>query len=140
VRQHPISCTAFTVGNSTHPGCNDWATATTFRELFRPLDAKRFLRGSQKRYTAAELKKLINHVRTTQPPLHLPLEVIPATGGLRQRVKALLDADAAAARTETGPGPHNLHQPCIERVRRHYARLHRKFCWQYIATLPNPWS
>jgi hypothetical protein len=102
--------TDLTVGNSTHTDCNEWATAATFRELFRLLDAKRILWGSQKRYTAAELKKLINRVRTTRHPFHLPLQVIPETGGLRQRVKVLLDAYSAAACTEAGAGLRNIHK------------------------------
>src|SRR5262249_16186611 len=66
--------------------CCPFAGARTFPDLFQQLDAKRFLWGSQKRYTATELKALINRVRTQNPNLHLPIEVIPETGGLRQRV------------------------------------------------------
>jgi len=76
--------------------CCPFAGAQTFQDLFQQLDAKRVLWGSQKRYTAKELKILINRVRTTNPQLHLPLEVIPETGGLRQRVKALAAAEALA--------------------------------------------
>jgi hypothetical protein len=74
--------------------CCPFAGARTFQDLFQQLDAKGVLWGSQKRYPAKELKTLINRVRTTNPRLHLPLEVIPETGGLRQRVKALAAAEA----------------------------------------------
>src|SRR5215510_1986672 len=74
--------------------CCVFTDAKTFQDLFQRLDAKHVLWGSQKRYTAQELKTLINRVRTTNPRLHLPLEVIPETGGLRQRVKALAAAEA----------------------------------------------
>ena len=76
--------------------CCVFTDAKTFQDLFQRLDAKHVLWGSQKRYTAKELKTLINRVRTTNPQLHLPLEVIPETGGLRQRVKALAAAEALA--------------------------------------------
>ena len=76
--------------------CCTFAGAQTFQDLFQRLDAKHVLWGSQKRYTAKELKTLINRVRTTNPHLHLPFEVIPETGGLRQRVKALAAAEAWA--------------------------------------------
>jgi hypothetical protein len=76
--------------------CCTFAGAQTFQDLFRQLDAKRTLWGSQKRYTAKELKTLINRVRTKNPRLHLPLEVIPETEGLRRRVQALAAAEAAA--------------------------------------------
>jgi hypothetical protein len=35
-------------------------------------------------------------VRTKNPQLHLPLEVIPETGGLRQQVQVLAAAEAWA--------------------------------------------
>jgi hypothetical protein len=73
---------------------SEFADVQTFRELFRLLDARRTLWGSQKRYTADELKVLINRVRTRNPALHLPLDILPATGGLRIRVKALVTAEA----------------------------------------------
>jgi hypothetical protein len=73
-----------------------FTSTQTFRDLFRRLDAKRALWGAQKRYTAKELKVLINRVRTKNPQLHLPLEVIPETDGLRQQVKVLAAAEAAA--------------------------------------------
>ena len=73
-----------------------FAGVQTFRELFQMLDAKRALWGSQKRYMAKELNALINRVRTKNPRFHLPLEVIPETGGLRERVKALATAEALA--------------------------------------------
>src|SRR5262249_42446633 len=76
--------------------CCTFARAQTFQDLFRQLDAKRIVWGSQKRYTAKELKTLINRARTKKPRLHLPLEVIPETGGLRRRVQALAAAEAAA--------------------------------------------
>ncbi len=76
--------------------CCTFAGAQTFRDLFQQLDAKRVLWGSQKRYTAKELKVLINRVRTKNLQLHLPLEMIPETGGLRQRVKVLAAAEALA--------------------------------------------
>jgi ADP-heptose:LPS heptosyltransferase len=44
------------------------------------LDARQTLWGSQKCYTAQELKTLINRVRTQHPAVHLPLVVIPETG------------------------------------------------------------
>ena len=71
-----------------------FAGAKTFRDLFQMLDVKRALWGTQKRYTAQELKILINRVRTTNPQFHLPLEVIPETNGLRERVKVLAAAEA----------------------------------------------
>jgi len=54
------------------------------------LASRQTLWGSQKQYTAKELKMLINRVRTPTPTLQLPLAVIPATGGLRQRVQQLV--------------------------------------------------
>jgi hypothetical protein len=77
-------------------GSGTFARAQTFQDLFQRLDAKRVLWGSQKPYTAKELKTLINRVRTKNPQLRLPLEVIPETGGLRQRVQALAGAEALA--------------------------------------------
>ncbi|HKA54154.1 MAG TPA: hypothetical protein VKJ47_10880 [Candidatus Binatia bacterium] len=74
-----------------------FAGAQTFRDLFQQLDAKRVLWGSQKRYGAKELKILINRVRAKNPNLHLPLEVIPETGGLRERVKELAAAEVSAS-------------------------------------------
>jgi hypothetical protein len=76
-------------------GCT-FAGAQTFQDLFQQLDAKRVLWGSQKQYRATELKVLINRVRTKNPQLHLPLEVIPDTGGLRQQVQVLAAAEAWA--------------------------------------------
>ena len=73
---------------------SEFTDVQTFRELFHRLDTKRTLWGSQKRYTAAELKVLINRVRTRNPALHLPLDILPATGGLRAKVKALATAEA----------------------------------------------
>jgi len=73
---------------------SEFSDAQTFMELFRLLDAKQTLWGSQKHYTANELKMLINRVRTRNPALHLPVDIIPATGGLRMRVKALAAAEA----------------------------------------------
>ena len=72
----------------------EFASASDFRELFQKLEAKQGLWGSQKWYTAGELKVLINRVRTRNPALRLPLVVLPETGGLRQRVKELLAAEA----------------------------------------------
>lgn len=80
-------------------GSGTFTGAQTFQDLFQRLDAKRVLWGSQKRYTAKELKVLINRVRTNDPRLRLPLEVIPETGGLRQRVQALAAAEAVANRS-----------------------------------------
>ena len=78
------------------PGCwcCTFAGAQTFQDVFQRLDAQRVLWGSQKRYTAQELKTLINRVRTHNPRLHLPLEGIPETGGLRQRGQVLVRAEA----------------------------------------------
>ena len=70
-----------------------FAQAQDFRALFILLDARQMLWGSQKCYTAQELKILINRVRTPHPAVHLPLVVIPETGGLRQRVQELVDAE-----------------------------------------------
>jgi hypothetical protein len=70
--------------------------------LWFDLDVRQTLWGSQKCYTAQELKTLINRVRTQQPTLHLPLVVIPETDGLRQRVQELLEAEAAAEGRQEG--------------------------------------
>jgi len=94
VRPKRIPVTESTAENSTDDRSEDFVQVPTFPELFRLLDAKGTLWGSQKRYTAAELKLLINRVRTHRPALHLPLQVIPETGGLRQRVATLLATDA----------------------------------------------
>lgn len=80
---------------------DEWATATTFPKLFRLLDATQALWGSQKQYTAAELKKRINRVCTRNRAFHLPLQVIPTTEGLRQQVSALLCVESALARIKT---------------------------------------
>ena len=68
-----------------------------FRALFAQLDARQTLWGSQKCYTARELKILINRVRTQNPTIHLPLGVIPETDGLRQRVQELMEVEVTAA-------------------------------------------
>src|SRR5262249_13387065 len=96
-RRQQRLCTALSAGRQSQQQGEEFASATTFPKLFRLLDTKGALWGSQKYYTAAELKKLINRVRTTNPVLHLPLQVIPTTGGLRQQVNLLLDAESAAA-------------------------------------------
>ena len=72
----------------------EFASARDFRDLFQRLEAKQTLWGSQRQYRAKDLKVLINRVRSDNPTLRLPLEVIPATGGLRQRVKELAAAEA----------------------------------------------
>lgn len=74
---------------------DEFGKAKNFMELFTLLDKKGELWGTQKKYQAEELKKLINRVRSKNPELHLPLEVIPETGGLRQKVKDLIDIEAA---------------------------------------------
>ncbi len=72
---------------------NDFTKATNFQELFQVLDMKGGLWGSQKYYSAAELKRLINRVRSCNPALQLPLALIPDTGGLREKTKALCDTE-----------------------------------------------
>ena len=58
---------------------NDFTKATTFQELFQLLDVRGGVWGSQKYYSAAELKRLINRVRSCNPALQLPLALIPET-------------------------------------------------------------
>jgi hypothetical protein len=77
----------------------DFASAQNFQDLFALLDTKGALWGSQRCYTARELKVLINRVRTKNLAFCLPLQVIPETGGLRQRVKALCDAERETSPT-----------------------------------------
>jgi hypothetical protein len=89
-----VPLTELIATNRTHRQGEEFAQATTFPALFALLEAKGTLWGSQKRYTAAELKVLINRVRSTHAALHLPLQVLPETGGLRQRVQVLLEAEA----------------------------------------------
>lgn len=72
---------------------DEFGQAKDFLELFTLLDKKGELWGSQKKYQAAELKKLINRARSKNPDLHLSLEVVPETGGLRQKVKDLIDIE-----------------------------------------------
>ena len=74
-----------------------FSVARDFKELFTLLDEKRVLWGSQKGYSAQELKVLINRVSTSNQTLRLPLEVIPETGGLRQRVQELCEEEARDA-------------------------------------------
>jgi hypothetical protein len=90
------------VHSSSHRREEAFTQAKDFRELFSLLDVRQTLWGSQKSYTVQELKILINRVRTQQPTFHLPLVVIPETGGLRQRVQELLEAEAAAERRQEG--------------------------------------
>jgi hypothetical protein len=71
----------------------EFSSAQNFRDLFALLDARGTLWGSQKCYAARELKVLINRVRTKNLAFCLPLQVIPETGGLRQRVKELYDTE-----------------------------------------------
>jgi hypothetical protein len=97
-RQRATSGLRAQVQSYSHRREEAFAQAKDFRELFRLLDGRQTLWGSQKRYTAQELKALINRVRTQQPTLHLPLVVIPETGGLRHRVQELLEAEAAVER------------------------------------------
>jgi hypothetical protein len=96
-------------GQGMEPRIIDFSTAQNFRELFALLDAKRTLWGSQKCYTAAELKMLINRFRSRNLALHLPLQLIPRTAGLQQRVKDLLEAEilkvATANRGTNGHDP-----------------------------------
>jgi len=70
-----------------------FSTVHDFRALFTLLDEKDVLWGSQKGYSAQELKVLINRVRTTNRTLRLPLQVIPETGGLRQCVQKLCEEE-----------------------------------------------
>ena len=79
----------------------EFASARDFRDLFQRLEAKQTLWGSQRQYRAKDLKVLINRVRSHNPTLHLPLEVIPETGSLRQRVKKLATAEAEKAEQDS---------------------------------------
>ena len=74
-----------------------FSVARDFKELFTLLHEKRVLWGSQKGYSAPELNVLINRVRTSNQTLRLPLEVIPETGGPRQRVQELREEEALDA-------------------------------------------
>src|SRR4051812_49272147 len=61
---------------------SEFSMATNVQELCQLLDVKGGLWGSQKYYVAAELKILINRVRSRNPTLQLPVALIPHTGGL----------------------------------------------------------
>jgi len=82
------------VDANTEGKADEFGTAKDFKELLTLLDQKGDLWGSQKKYRAEELKMLINRVRTQNPDLHLPLETIPETGGLRQKVSDLLEIES----------------------------------------------
>jgi|SRR5581483_326982 len=82
-------------------GAREFAGARDFQDLFQRLEAKQTLWGSQRQYRAKDLKVLINRVRSHAPTLRLPLEVIPETGGLRQRVKELAAAEAGKAEQDS---------------------------------------
>jgi hypothetical protein len=84
-------------GESSGERAREFASARDFWDLFQMLEAKQTLWGSQRRYTAKDLKVLINRVRSHNPTLRLPLEVIPETGGLRQKVKELAAAEGGKA-------------------------------------------
>lgn len=76
-----------------NPQAFDFSTAQSFRELFKLLDEKGTLWGSQKRYTAVELKTLINRCRSDRTAQRFRTQLIPRTAGLRQKVEDLCAAE-----------------------------------------------
>jgi hypothetical protein len=70
--------------------------AKDFMELFRAIESTGGLQESEKFYEVAELKQVVNRVRTGE----LPLDVLTRTGGLRGRVEDLLKIEELRKKIE----------------------------------------